>query len=202
MTDEDLKTAAAVILSGPADAIHRIPAKTAAYMVYELLGKRQIDIGGPDFGRLARVAGIRQPDVGRCYRIEIGVMPLLNETQRDHHMTKMKRTRALAWEVRAALMQLGWRLGDPSMPLASILVERHQTGVEPDHDNIVGGCKKLLDVLQPFIPPSPKTGKGGRQYGLGVIAGDGPKHLSAEYRHVPCKRGQAKTVITIRELLA
>jgi hypothetical protein len=57
---------------------------------------------------------------------------------------------------------------------------------------MVGGAKALLDVLQ---PPSKR-----HPYGLGVIAGDDPAHLTVEYRSVQAsRRRDQKMVIEITD---
>lgn len=82
----------------------------------------------------------------------------------------------------------------PAEPLskAHITVFRH--GIqEPDKDNLTASLKWLLDVLQPRSKKHP--------YGLGIIAGDDPAHLTHEIFHIQCKtRAEQRTVVNIREV--
>jgi len=76
------------------------------------------------------------------------------------------------------------------MPKAHVRVFRY--GIqEPDHDNLTASLKWLLDVLQPRSNRHP--------YGLGIIAGDDPEHLTSEIHHIQVKaRAEQKTAVMIR----
>lgn len=116
-------------------------------------------------------------------------LPLLNSLLRTHWSKRRRNTTTLAWEVRGALDgQL------PTHPLlrARVVIERWSVGT-PDRDGLVASCKPLLDVLQPASDRHP--------YGLGVIAGDDPAHLTLEVlgRRAATRAGQ-QTVVTITEV--
>ena len=117
------------------------------------------------------------------------IPPLLNTTLRQHWGKRRRTARAWAWEIKAAT--IGHIPAEP-FARAHVLIERFSRAL-PDDDGLVGGCKPLLDVLQPASKRHP--------YGLGIIAGDDPVHLTAEYRPRLVKaRHDEKTVITIMPL--
>ena len=80
----------------------------------------------------------------------------------------------------------------PRQPLrrCRITIERTSTQ-EPDRDNLYGGLKPLMDVLQPASRRHP--------YGLGFISDDGPKCvIDLVAKHVSGRR--RRTVVTIEAL--
>jgi Holliday junction resolvase RusA-like endonuclease len=108
----------------------------------------------------------------------------LNDWQQVHHFARSKVKKRLAMLVWAACRP-------PREPLTRcrVLVERTSTQ-EPDKDNLYGGAKALLDVLQPLHKR--------RKYGLGFILDDSSKCIDLTVVHVP---GKAKrTVVTIEEI--
>lgn len=82
----------------------------------------------------------------------------------------------------------------PSEPIAKAHIRVFRYGIqEPDHDNIIGSLKGLLDVLQPRSHRHP--------YGLGIIAGDDPEHLTSEIHHIQVKaRAEQRTSVKIMEV--
>lgn len=128
------------------------------------------------------------------YRIELRgyVPPTLNRMLRQHWSRRRTEGFRVAWLVRAALAESGQAL--PAQPLARarVMIERAAPGHAVDPDGLVGGCKGLLDVLQPATPK--------RRYGLGLIQDDSPRHIDliVSQRSVP--REEAGTTITIAEL--
>lgn len=82
----------------------------------------------------------------------------------------------------------------PQEPIAKAHIRVLRYGLKaPDRDNLHASLKWLLDVLQPRSPRHP--------YGLGIIAGDDPEHLTHEIHHVQVKaRAEQRTVVKILEL--
>ena len=123
--------------------------------------------------------------------------PSLNETMKWHWATKKKAKVAWAREIVSSVRMSKWSewnaltSGTP-IPRARITVTRYASRLLDQHDNLAGGCKGLIDVLQPMHPKR-------NAMGLGIIAGDAPHQLSATYTQVKCKRAEARTVITIEE---
>lgn len=91
----------------------------------------------------------------------------------------------------------------PSHPFqkACVEIERHGSG-SPDPDNLVGGCKRLLDCLTTPVQLNSKKGRVvfKNKRGLGFIVDDSPDRLALSVRAVRCKRGEEKTVVTITEM--
>lgn len=119
--------------------------------------------------------------------------PSLNETMKWHWATKKKAKAAWANEIWWGVKNRG-RFNLPPTPIAKahITVTRYASLLLDQHDNLAGGCKGLIDVLQPMHPKR-------NPMGLGIIAGDAPHQLHATYSQVKCKRAEARTVITIEE---
>jgi len=82
----------------------------------------------------------------------------------------------------------------PTQPIQKAHITVWRYGIrECDADNLTASLKPLLDVLQPRSQRHP--------YGLGIIAGDDPAHLTHEIFHVQCKaRAEQRTVVNIREI--
>lgn len=226
MTDEDLGVFAAVLRTATPTTLMSLPAGHVAAMVLELAIKRGLQLDSdlmqaladraehapragtlelPDGTRVplggpAIPAGMAEPDAPfepRVLEFRLPFpTPLLNETLRKHWSKRMRDLRSMAWEVRVALKG---QLPPAPIPRAKVEVLRHSVRA-PDQDGMVGGLKALLDVLQPFAPPARETGKGGRPYGLGIIAGDDPARLELDARHVGCRKGEACTMVKISEL--
>ncbi len=144
----------------------------------------------------------------RVIRFEIPeATPTLNEWQRLHFREKAKRQMAIAWLVRGAT--IGVR---PVPPLARcrVTVERYKYGPAPDHDNLVAGCKPLLDVLvTPYWTKGRKaTAKSParapvqrNKSGLGFIVDDAPSCLTKlEVTAHPADQREGRTVVTITEV--
>jgi hypothetical protein len=135
------------------------------------------------------------------FRIPV-VTPLLNEVEHMHHFGRAKLLARFAWHVRVATA--GRR---PAAPLqrARVTIERCSVGT-PDRDNLVGGVKRLVDVLLTPLPQVMKrTGKlrVRHKHGLGFLVDDAPTHLDLEVKatRVAHKADQG-TVVTIEELPA
>jgi hypothetical protein len=113
-------------------------------------------------------------------------LPLLNVWERMHWRRKGKFKKDLAWEILALLG------ATPAQPFerARIRVFRHSI-FAPDQDNLI--VKALLDVLQPPGKRHP--------YGLGVIAGDDPAHVTCDIQHVFAQTRKAQcTEVLIQEI--
>lgn len=121
-------------------------------------------------------------------------LPTTNELLRIHPLAHGKKKAALAWEIAAQIIgQI------PPVPFARarVTVERRSLG-ECDEDNLWGGVKWLLDVLQ---PPA-VIGKTVRhKSGLSVIAEDNPTCLTTEIRPVRVdRRADQGTTVVVEEL--
>ena len=124
---------------------------------------------------------------------------LPNVTIRQNRWQATRAKNGMMRQVMAASYNL--RIPEP-FQRAHVTIERHGSKV-PDADNLVGGVKRLLDCL---TTPVLQIGKGGRysyknKRGQGFIVDDSPKHITQEVRAVLCKRGEEKTVVTIREIV-
>lgn len=122
--------------------------------------------------------------------------PLLNQMLKAHYATKAKKKRAWRWHIVASL---GGAHALPKEPFkkAHIRIERHSVGT-PDHDNVVGGAKPLLDCLT--TPRLNAHGHIANKHGLGIIEDDSPAHITTDYHAVKCRLCEQKTVITITDL--
>lgn len=110
--------------------------------------------------------------------------PTNNIWLKVHHMARGKYKKKLALLVWAACRP-------PRTPLARCRVTIERTSTQaPDRDNLYGGVKPLLDVLQPASRRHPQ--------GLGFFLDDSDDCIELTVRHVA---GAAKrTVITIEEI--
>ena len=97
--------------------------------------------------------------------------PTANTWQRMHYRKRSAYQRALSWEIH--ILTRGTRPNAPICP-ARVTITRYSRGVLPDMDGLIGGCKALLDVLQPASKRHPA--------GLGIIADDNAAALTTLYR--------------------
>lgn len=133
------------------------------------------------------------PD-GAGYRLWLPgvVTPTLNRSLRQHWRQRLRGTREMAWQVRAAL----GRRGVPAAPFerARVVIERRTAGTQPDHDGLVGGCKGLIDCLLPFHEKR-------RPYGLGFLRDDSPQHLDLVVKGVRvARKAEAGLLVMIEEI--
>lgn len=110
-----------------------------------------------------------------------------------------KQTRSVVWYRARDLV--------PQTPFkrARIEIERWSVGT-PDHDNLTGGAKAIIDCLTTPVPLKIRT-PGARprirnKNGLGFVIDDSPAHAEIICRSVKCSRAEQKTVVTITELEA
>lgn len=124
----------------------------------------------------------------RMVRFEIAeATVLLNVWQRWNYRKRTQYAQRIAWLVRCAVGNGGRK----PMERCHVSIERHSAGL-PDWDGLYGGLKALLDCL---VVPSPRN-----PHGLGLIRDDNPECVvSLVARPVRAKRGEGKTVVTIRE---
>jgi Holliday junction resolvase RusA-like endonuclease len=111
-------------------------------------------------------------------------MPTGNVWLKVHYMARAKFKKSLAILVFTVCRP-------PRQPLTRcrVLIERYSTQ-KPDKDNLYGGMKPLLDVLQPVSKRHPQ--------GLGFFVDDSEACIDLTVRHV---KGTAKrTVVTIDEM--
>jgi hypothetical protein len=127
------------------------------------------------------------------------VTPLLNVSLRTHFRDAKKLQARMAGLLRMA--SHGQR---PLKPLqrARVTIVRHSVGV-PDADNLVGGCKHLIDcLLTPTVMPR-KSGipQVRHAMGLSFVQDDSSEHMELIVRAQKVrKRAEQCTVITIEEL--
>ena len=122
------------------------------------------------------------------------VPPTLNVSLRKHWAKRAQANREVAWLLRAAVGRRG--LPVKPLPRARLVIECRRAGVMPDQDGLVGGCKGLIDCLQPFHEKK-------RKYGVGFIEGDDPARLDLHVRGVRvAKRTEQGTLIIIEPLEA
>lgn len=126
--------------------------------------------------------------------------PSLNETLRWHWAKKKKAQKAMAWGIKTQPTSGSVTTWDATrrctvedycpIPRARVRITRHGSRLL-DEDNLIGGCKGLVDVLKPASKSNP--------YGLGIIAGDEPDKLALTVWQVKCARADACTWVEIEE---
>ena len=124
-----------------------------------------------------------------------GLFPTLNETSRMHHykLTSLKRK----WQKRLKdiMFVKGYRIEKP-FETATIKIIR-QSSHEPDYDNMVGGCKYLIDLFT--TPRLLANGHVKNKFGLGFFIDDDPAHIQGIYKwEKTSPKGQC-TIIIIEE---
>ena len=130
-----------------------------------------------------------EPPQNGDYSFHLKKPLLLPNRKKTLHWAKQSQLiHALSQEVSHVIGQ------GPPQPLSKAHVRVFRYGIqEPDHDNLTASLKWLLDVLQPRSHRHP--------YGLGIIAGDDPEHLTSEIHHIQVKaRSEQKTAVMIREI--
>ncbi|HTS05739.1 MAG TPA: hypothetical protein VMP68_09155 [Candidatus Eisenbacteria bacterium] len=138
--------------------------------------------------RQAQHTAPEPPHIGDYSFILKKPLMLPNRKKTLHWAKQSQLIHALSQEVAQAIGQ------GPPQPIPKAHVKVFRYGIqEPDHDNIVGSLKGILDVLQPRSHRHP--------YGLGIIAGDDPEHLISEIHHIQVKTlAEQKTKVVIREI--
>ncbi|WP_299948061.1 hypothetical protein [uncultured Microbulbifer sp.] len=119
--------------------------------------------------------------------------PSNNQLLRMHWRKRRAVKKQLAMEVAAALVRSGQRR--PNEPLAQVYIEieRGSAG-ELDDDNLQGGTKLLIDVLEKPSQTNP--------HGLGLIENDNNQCVvKRRVTQAPAKRGQGYTRVLIAEVL-
>lgn len=106
----------------------------------------------------------------------------LNALLRTHWAFRKTHQRKIAREIAWQTMRV--RLFDP----AHVTITRYSVGTL-DEDNLVGGCKPLVDVLKPASGKNP--------HGLGLIGDDTPDRLKLVVRQVKCRRVEQRTEVEI-----
>ncbi len=104
--------------------------------------------------------------------------PSQNQLLRMHWARRMKIKKEYVWLIKSIASRGGWE--KPNKKKLNVTITRHSCGVEPDTDNLYGGCKLVLDAL--------KT--------AGQIIDDSPKHikLKAKWQRVKTRKEQKVTV--------
>ncbi|GAA5442626.1 hypothetical protein Misp06_00800 [Microbulbifer sp. NBRC 101763] len=119
--------------------------------------------------------------------------PSNNQLLRMHWAKRRALKKQLALEVTSALVRSGQRR--PNEPLARVYleIERGSFG-ELDEDNLQGGTKPLVDVLEKVSRTNP--------HGLGLIDNDSNRCVvQRKVTQAPAKRGQGFTRVLIAEVL-
>ena len=109
------------------------------------------------------------------------LFPTLNETSRlpPYRLTAIK----------------GYRIEKP-FETATIKIVRRSTK-EPDYDNMVGGCKYLIDLFT--TPRLQKNGHVKNKFGLGFFIDDDPTHIKGIYKWEKTSQKEQCTIIIIEE---
>lgn len=108
--------------------------------------------------------------------------PLTSQLMRMQWYMRAGKVKRYARLIRAQIAGLGIK----TATRAKVFIERHSTGT-PDWDGVAGGCKLLLDAMTARHPS-----------GAGIIKDDSIEVIGKpEYEAVKCRKGEAKTVVTI-----
>ncbi|GBQ72631.1 hypothetical protein AA103196_3116 [Ameyamaea chiangmaiensis NBRC 103196] len=121
--------------------------------------------------------------------------PLLNVQQRKHYRTRQREKIATARRIAA---ELSGEIPAEPFTRAHVLIIRYSTGT-PDLDGLYGGAKDLLDCLT--TPELQANGKIRNKFGIGLIVDDSPKHITLTVEPRVCKRAEARTVVTVTEMV-
>lgn len=119
--------------------------------------------------------------------------PSLNQTLRMHWSAKRLAHRMWGWQLLSCLPRARWAeiMSNGPAARARVHITRHGSRLL-DEDNLIGGCKGLVDVLKPPSKSNP--------FGLGLIAGDEPDKLALTVAQVKCARADACTWVEIEEI--
>lgn len=102
--------------------------------------------------------------------------PSLNEWQRMHWRDRVNLGDRMKVVARFVAQKHGPHPAEP----ARVEITRHSVGVL-DQDNLVGGCKPLVDAL----------------VSAGLIVDDSPQWLSASYMQAKAERGRGRTEVKV-----
>ena len=123
------------------------------------------------------------------------LFPTLNETSRlpPYRLTAIKRK----WQklIKGIMLIKGYRIDKP-FETATIKIVRRSTK-EPDYDNMVGGCKYLIDLFT--TPRLQKNGHVKNKFGLGFFIDDDPTHIKGIYKWEKTSQKEQCTIIIIEE---
>ena len=100
--------------------------------------------------------------------------PSLNQWQRMHWSKRQTAKKSYALGV---LIKVGRH--NTTVPV-SVVITRYSSG-KLDHDNLVGGCKGLVDAM----------------VHVGLAVDDSPEWITVEYKQEKCTRKKARTEVVI-----
>ena len=110
------------------------------------------------------------------YHVTVEVVPpTLNTLLRLHHMVRSRVVRLVKQATVLALRPV------PPLHRARVDVVRYSAGRQPDYDNLVGGCKHVVDALK----------------AAGVIDDDDSSHVRVTYEARRCATGQGWVELAI-----
>ena len=115
-------------------------------------------------------------------------LPSLNKLLRMHWSERKKEAKRMSESVAAVTAHLPKGAKPPEH--ARVTVVRYASRAM-DEDNLYGSVKHLLDVLQPKSERHP--------FGLGLIAGDDPAHLTVTVRFERSSRAAARTSVLVEK---
>ena len=120
-------------------------------------------------------------DAGALFAVSFTVTktPSRNEIDKMHWGKRARVRGAYEAEILCAIGSRGRRLAKAD-GWRKVVITRYSTG-RLDHDNLVGGCKQLIDAM----------------VNLGLLRGDTPDDVEIEYRQQRSKRGDQRTTVEI-----
>ena len=127
--------------------------------------------------------------------LEVDRLPTCNTSDNRHWRSKTRDRAEWGMLMRAAWNDAQLRSdpfgcrGEPIERAHVVFIRRSSR--EPDSDNLIWSFKAVRDLLQPASKRNPR--------GLGLIVGDDPQHLEAEYRWEKAPRGKGSVQIEVSE---
>jgi len=121
--------------------------------------------------------------------------PLLNIQLRKHYRTRRREKISTSRRIAA---ELAGQIPHAPFTRAEVRIVRYSAGM-PDTDGLYGGAKDLLDCLT--TPERQTNGKIRNKFGISLIVDDSPKHIVLTVEPRVCKRAEARTVVTVIELV-
>ena len=119
--------------------------------------------------------------------LEVDRLPASNSSRNVHWRVKHRERKE--WQV-SMMIALGRNRFREPIERASVIFIR-RSAREGDYCNLVSSFKLIEDLLQPASKRNPG--------GLGLIVGDDPQHLEAEYRWEKAPRGKGSVRIEVSE---
>lgn len=111
----------------------------------------------------------------RLLTLSVQVTPSLNQLTRMHWHRRVRMQAQMVCEIQG---ELGALSVERRQGKVNATITRYSPG-ELDYDNLVGGCKPLVDTL----------------VAVGLVWDDSPEWLVVDYRQTKCKRSEARTEV-------